>query len=593
MAQNEEVNVLSLKVDLSGQTIGELRDGLKELKKVMNDAEIGTDDFIEASKALQVQETLLKEAMYEQKKAADDVGKSYNTLSAEMGRLKVEQKQLDLSTAEGVKAWDEYAVKINALNDELKALDATNGVYQRNVGDYANQVSKGFKDLAKDIPSFAKAMHGPLDDVSKSFGLLATNPIFGIAALLAPVIAQITAGLKENEKALAGVRKIMDALQPVFNVLQNALEKAVGWVADMIGKLGDLAGESTGTFSKIVAGAVGVGNALVQFLLTPIRTVIEAAKGLGNVFYNVFHGQFKEAAASAKEALAGIGDAFTKGFSFKANFEEGQRVGEEFAAGLKSDRVKTAATGATKEVAQAVQEEIKAQADITIAEIDKSLQRADKILDERRKQTAEIAKEIEDEEQALADEINAIWDEEFKAEQDRQKAKVALQKEGLSATKGLLDSLASLLEAQGTEDEKTVKATKALRIASATIDMFQGAVTAFASAQSLGPIAGPIVGAVNAAAVIAAGTANIAKIRATQVSRSASASAPTADAATPATVSAPSYTYTPQEQVRTVTSASEEDRLNRMADSNRVYIVQSDIEAAGRASRVRVDESTF
>jgi rhodanese-related sulfurtransferase len=50
---------------------------------------------------------------------------------------------------------------------------------------------------------------------------------------------------------------------------------------------------------------------------------------------------------------------------------------------------------------------------------------------------------------------------------------------------------------------------------------------------------------------------------------------------------------TPPEQLRTVTSASEEDRLNRMAEPARVYILQSDIEAAGRAAKVQVDESTF
>ena len=590
---NEDVNVLSLKVDLSGQTIGELRDGLKELKKVMNEAEIGTDDFVEASKALQAQETLLKEAMYEQKKAADDVGKSYNTLSAEMGRLKVEQKQLDLSTEAGVKAWGEYAVRINAINDELKALDATNGVYVRNVGDYANQFGKGFAQIAQNMPKWADNVKKPIDDIGKSAKLLATNPVVGVVTLLLPVITKITDGLKDNEQAMAGVHKMLEAVKPVLNILTNALEKAVGWVADMVSKLGDLAGEGTGTFKTIVTGAVGVGNAMLQFILTPIRTIIEAAKGLGHVFKDIFSGQFKQAADDAKTALSGIGDAFTKGFSFKANFEEGQRVGEEFAAGMKSDKVKKAATGAAKEVAAAVQEEVKAQTALTVDEVYKSLAKAEKVLEERRRQREQIAGEIEAEEQALADEINAIWEDNFKAEQAREKERAAVKKAGLAATKGIMDSLASILEAQGSEDEKAVKASKALRIASATMDMLQGAVTAFSTAQSLGPIAGPIVGAANAAAVVAAGMANIAKIRATNASKSGGASAPQVETPATATVSAPSYTYTPQEQLRTVTSASEEDRLNRMAADQRVYIVQSDIEAAGRASKVRVAESTF
>lgn len=590
---NEDVNVLSLKVDLSGQTIGELRDGLKELKKAVNDAEIGTEDFVEASKSLAAQEQILKEAMYQQQRAVDGTGQSYAALSKEMAKLKNEQKQLDISTVEGMDTFDQYAKRINALNDQLKELDAKNGVYVRNVGDYANQFGKGFAQIAQNMPQFAENIRKPIDDIGKSAKLLATNPVVGVVTLLLPVITKITDGLKDNEQAMAGVHKMLEAVKPVLNILTNVLEKAVGWVADMVSKLGDLAGEGTGTFKAIVTGAVGVGNAMLQFILTPIRTIIEAAKGLGHVFKDIFSGQFKQAAEDAKTALSGIGDAFTKGFSFKANFEEGQRVGEEFAAGMKSDKVKKAATGAAKEVAAAVQEEVKAQVDLTIADIEKSLQKADKILEERRRQREQIAGEIEAEEQALADEIDAIWEDNFKAEQDREKQRLAVKQAGLTATKGIMDSLASILEAQGSEDEKAVKASKALRIASATMDMLQGAVTAFSTAQSLGPIAGPIVGAANAAAVVAAGMANIAKIRATNASKTGGASAPQVETPATATVSAPSYTYTPQEQLRTVTSASEEDRLNRMAADQRVYIVQSDIEAAGRASKVRVAESTF
>ena len=119
--------------------------------------------------------------------------------------------------------------------------------------------------------------------------------------------------------------------------------------------------------------------------------------------------------------------------------------------------------------------------------------------------------------------------------------------------------------------------------------MLQGAVTAYAGAQSLGVPMGPIIGAINAAAVIATGIANIAKIKATQVSANSSSSqTPTV----PAQVNAP--TVSPQvQQVRTLTSASEEDRLNRMADDHRVYILSSDLEAERDQHRVQVEETTF
>ena len=158
-----------------------------------------------------------------------------------------------------------------------------------------------------------------------------------------------------------------------------------------------------------------------------------------------------------------------------------------------------------------------------------------------------------------------------------------------SGVSSILGSIADAMEDNTEMTEAEAKKAKNLRVASATIDMLQGAVTAYAGAQSLGVPMGPIIGAINAAAVIATGIANIAKIKATQVSANSSSSqTPTV----PAQVNAP--TVSPQvQQVRTLTSASEEDRLNRMADDHRVYILSSDLEAERDQHRVQVEETTF
>lgn len=158
------------------------------------------------------------------------------------------------------------------------------------------------------------------------------------------------------------------------------------------------------------------------------------------------------------------------------------------------------------------------------------------------------------------------------------------------AVSGILGSIADMYESNTEMTEEEARKAKNLRIASATIDMLQGAVTAYAGAQSLGVPMGPIVGAINAAAVVAAGIANIAKIKATDVS--ANASGTSTSATIPAAVSAPSVEPQVQE-TRTITSASEEDRLNRMADEHRVYILSSDLEADREQTRTRVAETTF
>ena len=187
-------------------------------------------------------------------------------------------------------------------------------------------------------------------------------------------------------------------------------------------------------------------------------------------------------------------------------------------------------------------------------------------------------------EKAHTDAIVALWE-----------SRVAMFGEVVGGMGDLFGTLADMYEKDTGMTEAEERKVKNLRIAAATIEMLNGVVTAVAQAQSLGPVAGPIMAGINSAAVIAAGTKNIEKIRNTAISKGSATTTSASTAAStpvPAAVLAPTYTMDVQ-QVRTVTSATEEDRLNQMARDQRVYIVASDIEASQNAIRTRVRESTF
>lgn len=190
-------------------------------------------------------------------------------------------------------------------------------------------------------------------------------------------------------------------------------------------------------------------------------------------------------------------------------------------------------------------------------------------------------------------------EEEFRARQlEAEKAYIDAKKnlwkgalnvyqQAASATSGILSSIADMYENGTDVTEAEAKKAKNMRIAGATIDMLSGVVSAISTAQQLGPIAGPIMAAINSAAVIAAGVANISKIKSQQISKDGGSTS-----ATPVSVNAPAAVPTFNE-VRSITGASEEDRLNRMADDKQVYILSSDLEADREATRVQVKETTF
>lgn len=142
--------------------------------------------------------------------------------------------------------------------------------------------------------------------------------------------------------------------------------------------------------------------------------------------------------------------------------------------------------------------------------------------------------------------------------------------------------------------KKEFEDSKKLQVATAVINGLAGVAMAVSTAMSLGPIAGPIMAAVNSALVIATTAAQIAKIKSTTFDGGASMGGSDVSASTTPTTQA--VEYTPQ---YTANMTGESDTVN-LADaigdrqsSQRVYVVESDITEAGRRVEVRESESTF
>lgn len=604
MATTTNEIIFSVSTGQAVKNIGELRENIKHYKDALSQAEIGTKEYNDTLEDLQVNQAALKNAMHATTiegesqedamkrltKDAQGLGTSYNSLVKQMADL---TQQFRATEDAATRA--DLGAKINAINTQLKDMDAMRGNFQRNVGDYFNKITAPLEDTIRKLPSSMGAVKKVLDDTTKSLSLMGKQPIIGIIALLSPIISKIVEGLKDNKTALDSINRVLEALKPVADFFAGILQEIAKWLSTAVDYVLDLAKNSGTSFSQIVAGAVGVGNAILQFLLAPIRTVIEAAKGLGNVFSNVFKGQFREAADAAKTALNGIGDAWKNGFSFSANFEAGKKVAADFIAGLESPTSVKKAEDAGKKIADAAGKSAYEKWKEWFDKIDNEVtSRLDKRRELREQLAEEAAADIEAETKALAAQIDAEWKTEFDAQQaameeakTRRENFIKGMQSAVDSTSSILGSLADMMESGTQVTEKEARRAKNLRIASATIDMFQGATTAYSTAQSLGVPMGPIVGAINAAAVIATGMANIAKIKSQNVSASSSSTG----VSTP-TVSTPAIT--PQvAQVRTITSASEEDRLNQMASDQRVYILNSDLEAAANSRRVLATETSF
>ena len=677
MATNtEDVIILKVGTDEAVKSVNDLRQNVAQLKKNLGDLEIGTDEYQSTLKELTVNQTALKNAMYATDASMEDLSAgakglstTYNGLVAQMAQLKTQLRNVDVSTESGQAQFKKYAEQINEINDQLKEMDAMQGNYQRNVGNYTSALD-GLGDTLKALPPTLGSVKEQAGRVGDTIKLVGQQPLLGVIGLLAPMIMQIVDALKDNETALNAVKKLMSALQPIFDVMQKAIEAIATGLSKAVDWLVNLAGESSGTFSKIIAGAVGVGNAFLQYLLTPIRSVVEAVKGMGNVFKDVFSGDFKKIKEDALTTIDGIKSAFSKGFDFSGNFQKGKEVGAQFLAGLgdssnkaeaevKGEELGTAVGDGFAEaldkalnsigdsIDSAIDEAIKAEEDAsariqatteqmlqnqltaieknkqsqlswndllteseeeraqreyniiaeanqmkldTLHEFYQSAQESGDLEEmlEYEQQISDLSIEIAQNELAEKKRINA---EELADKEAKSKQIEALATTSASAVSGLLGSLADMYESDSKNAKKNAKKIKAMRIASTTIDMLMGVVSAMTNAtRDLGFPVGPIVGAVQAAAITASGIANIAKIKNTQIgdSESSSTATPTVSTAS-ATATAPAVSAEIQ-QVRQVVSDTEAETASQ---SQRVYIVASDIEASQNSIKTKVAETSF
>ena len=651
----ETITILKVGTEEAVKSIADLKENVRTLKKTLEETQVDTQEgWLEYQKTLdllKVNQNALKDAMYattgtfqDVTKAATGASESYNSLVHRMAKLKEEFR----ATTDEVKR-AELGVEIKSINDQLKDLDALQGNFQRNVGNYANSIKDAFGDMSKNVDVFRKSLKsvgGGLNGLKDGMEGISKSPMVATIGILVSLAVKLAGELKENETAMEALKKAMAALQPVMDFLSGLLDKVAGFLADIIGKVVEFV-TNNGLFDKITKAVMGVGNTILKFVIAPFKGVIAAIK------------VFKE------QGIKGIGDAarafgkeMKEGVSFKENFKAGQAVADTFIAGAKSKKkaVKDAGQSLGKDARDGFLEGLEADIDRemekTFSDIDKAMEEANKnalkreadilknldkatshrmelndIMVEDDRQREEYSYQIMEEanqkklslldkfkaaaldrgdldaylayDQEMADleveiETNALREKmrlrklDMQDAEEKAKAQKDILKSVAGATSNILSSIADMYEDDTESSERNANKVKNLRIAAATIDTISGAIGAYMqAAATIPPPLGTITGAIQAAAVTAAGVAQIAKIRSTKVSGTSSSAMPVS-----AMVAAPTLT-TNVDQVRSVTTASEEDRLNRMARDQRVYILASDIEASQTQIKTQVTESSF
>ena len=154
----------------------------------------------------------------------------------------------------------------------------------------------------------------------------------------------------------------------------------------------------------------------------------------------------------------------------------------------------------------------------------------------------------------------------------------------LSAVAQMMNGLAA---EQDTSNKEGFEQQKKFQVAGATMSMLAGIASAWASSMKLGPIAGPIMGSILSAFMLATGIMQINKIKSTQFNGNGSTSS--AGASASPNTSAVNSVIAPVQYTKDVQGASIEGAIK----SSKVYVTETDITNTQNKVSVTENESKY
>lgn len=127
----------------------------------------------------------------------------------------------------------EMLKQIQDLDAKMKSADGSIGLFQRNVGDYANQVAK-ISGLFGSAGGAASSLTGKLGLVTKGMGALAATPLIGVLTLIITLVQKAAAAMKGSEEQTMRWRETMAVFEPLLNAVKNGLSAFAAILIDTV-----------------------------------------------------------------------------------------------------------------------------------------------------------------------------------------------------------------------------------------------------------------------------------------------------------------------------------------------------------------------
>lgn len=241
----EKVEILDIDTGNATRTLKDLKEEVKNLRKELDNCELGSEEFADTLDRLTGAQTELKNAT---KTSTSAMVGSYDALVQKMAELKKQWR----ATADEIKR-NELGKEIAEINQQLKDMDAELGNYQRNVGNYGSAfegVSLKFED---GVGKFER-LNTVSQDVIGSFDVLEG----GLKAV--GVESEVVTGLMDK---LSGAMKMTQGFKSIKEGVGNfqQLKAAAGTASTAVNGAGTAATTATTAISGLSVGLIAAVGA--------------------------------------------------------------------------------------------------------------------------------------------------------------------------------------------------------------------------------------------------------------------------------------------------------------------------------------------
>lgn len=233
MASNEIRKIIEIDTSRAGKSIAELKKENESLRSELSKLEKGTKDYQDTLSQIKSNTDAVDKATRSMESTFKDASKAIGQTENSLGNLK--GKTIDIKSSFSA---------------------------------FKSSISEAMMGVASGSMTAA----GGVGVLKVALDSLLANPVI----LLAAAFSSLVVAIKNNERAMAGIRNGMKEMEPLLNVFRNVL-----------GILGETIGKLIGALGKVLQPLLPILTTLLTPLITKLKILGEVFEAVGKVFSTV------------------------------------------------------------------------------------------------------------------------------------------------------------------------------------------------------------------------------------------------------------------------------------------------------------------